>query len=359
MDTPENNNAPLSNSTELVIYKEPTIKSMRSVVQGSEELMAWLGGVEIERRKLVLEDSNDVSEELRKHTSLMEQLKIKRVQINDLISSIKALANMGPLDQGVEENFQNLKIKWSAVQKMTEVRFYELSSILYNVENLKSMSVEVSEWLVKLEDKMMKGEEEDVMEVKREIDQYGHHVTGYQNMSQKMVDIYSFDKTEGIENLAEEIMAKYLYICGECEDRLKLMEDTSQTPNNEGSQQKERVSSLSPQQEEVSSLSPQQEEVSSLSPQQEEVSSFVPSTRISSLSLQKKEMLSVGRQSRSFSRTSSDSRSSRSDSRSSRSNSRSSRSDSRSESKSTSRATSPARVKSDSNENTRSRSTLE
>ena len=339
MDTPENNNAPLSNSTELVIYKEPTIKSMQSVVQGSEELMAWLGGVEIERRKLVLEDSNDVSEELRKHTSLMEQLKIKRVQINDLISSIKALANMGPLDQGVEENFQNLKIKWSAVQKMTEVRFYELSSILYNVENLKSMSVEVSEWLVKLEDKMMKGEEEDVMEVKREIDQYGHHVTGYQNMSQKMVDIYSFDKTEGIENLAEETMAKYLYICGECEDRLKLMEDTSQTPNNEGSQQKERVSSLSPQ--------------------QEEVSSFVPSTRISSLSLQKKEMLSVGRQSRSFSRTSSDSRSSRSDSRSSRSNSRSSRSDSRSESKSTSRATSPARVNSDSNESTRSRSTLE
>ena len=168
-----------------------------------------------------------VAKEVDRYRSLLQQLDVKKSQMEEFISSASSHSQ--------DNEINTVKADWRRVQQKLLGRKTELTAMLEHADNFDSKGREVSEWLGKLERQLagasvgktravLLTQIREVNGVMRELQKYNHHVTLFTQMCQRLVSIYSRDLTDGIHQLAGELSGRYSGLTTSCTARAKSLQ---------------------------------------------------------------------------------------------------------------------------------------
>ena len=168
-----------------------------------------------------------VAKEVDRYRNLLQQLDLKKSQMEDVISSASSHTQ--------DNEINTVKADWRRVQQKLLGRKTELTAMLEHADNFDSKGREVSEWLGKLERQLAGASVgktravlltliREVNGVMRELQKYNHHVTLFTQMCQRLVSIYSRDLTDGIHQLAGELSGRYSGLTTSCTARAKSLQ---------------------------------------------------------------------------------------------------------------------------------------
>ena len=168
-----------------------------------------------------------VAKEVDKFRNLLQQLDVKKSQMEDITSSASSHTQ--------DNDINTVKADWRRVQQKLLGRKTELTAMLEHADNFDSKGREVSEWLGKLERQLagasvgktravLLTQIREVNGVMRELQKYNHHVTLFTQMCQRLVSIYSRDLTDGIHQLAGELSGRYSGLTTSCTARAKSLQ---------------------------------------------------------------------------------------------------------------------------------------
>ena len=168
-----------------------------------------------------------VAKEVDRYRNLLQQLDVKKSQMEDIISSASSHTQ--------DNEINTVKADWRRVQQKLLGRKTELTAMLEHADNFDSKGREVSEWLGKLERQLagasvgktravLLTQIREVNGVMRELQKYNHHVTLFTQMCQRLVSIYSRDLTDGIHQLAGELSGRYSGLTTSCTARAKSLQ---------------------------------------------------------------------------------------------------------------------------------------
>ena len=175
-----------------------------------------------------------VAREVDKFRNLLNQLEVKKSQMEDIISSASSHTQ--------DNEINTVKADWRRVQQKLLGRKTELTAMLGHADNFDSKGREVSEWLGKLERHLagasvgktravLLTQIREVNGVMRELQKYNHHVTLFTQMCQRLVSIYSRDLTDGIQQLAGELSGRYSGLTTSCTARAKSLQTALENIN--------------------------------------------------------------------------------------------------------------------------------
>lgn len=173
-----------------------------------------------------VDQRGEVRKELDRHLSLLRSLESKKAEMEDFIRSTETSTSC---------EVNSLKSELASVNQGLLSRKSELKAMLEHSDNFHSKADEVSEWLGKLERQLagasvgktrdvLLSQIRDVNQVMRELQKYGHHVTLFTQLCQRLVSIYSRDRTDGVQHVAGELSGRYTGLTSSCGARAKTLQ---------------------------------------------------------------------------------------------------------------------------------------